>query len=394
MPAIARTDVDVSSTQTLAGKTLTTPVINGATTGTGVATSNTVSTLVQRDSSGNFAAGTITAALSGNATTATTAGNVSGTVSVANGGTGVTTLTGLVKGTGTTAMVAATAGTDYIAPDANANLNANSYIATRTSTATAAGTTTLTIASSQIQVFTGTNTQTVRLPTTGVVAGQSYVIVNNSTGIVTPQSSGGNALLIPAGPSTTVEYTARIDTPTAAADWQCTGVTGSSGALAYAAAVRDSSGWIFASGFRVTPTSTATAGGTTTLNSAFSSTQIFTGSSNQTVVLPSSSVNGYSWTIINNSTGIVTVNAQGGGTVATVPSNHSVMATAITGSPTTPAGFQASLVQPSGALAGSRVAVPASASATGVVGQWAADSSWFYVCTAANTWMRAAIATW
>lgn len=43
---------------------------------------------------------------------------------------------------------------------------------------------------------------------------------------------------------------------------------------------------------------------------------------------------------------------------------------------------------------GIKVAVPASASATGVVGQWAADSSWFYVCTAANTWVRSALASW
>ena len=43
---------------------------------------------------------------------------------------------------------------------------------------------------------------------------------------------------------------------------------------------------------------------------------------------------------------------------------------------------------------GIKVAVPATAGATGVVGQWAADSSWFYVCTASNTWVRAALATW
>jgi hypothetical protein len=54
-------------------------------------TTNTASKVVARDASGNFAAGTITAALSGNATTATTATNVSGTVAIANGGTGQTT---------------------------------------------------------------------------------------------------------------------------------------------------------------------------------------------------------------------------------------------------------------------------------------------------------------
>jgi len=46
---------------------------------------NTASKVVARDASGNFAAGTITATLSGNAT------NVSGTVAFANGGTGETT---------------------------------------------------------------------------------------------------------------------------------------------------------------------------------------------------------------------------------------------------------------------------------------------------------------
>jgi hypothetical protein len=52
---------------------------SGAQTWTVDATSaNTVSKVVARDSSGNFAAGTITAALSGNATTATTAGTISG----------------------------------------------------------------------------------------------------------------------------------------------------------------------------------------------------------------------------------------------------------------------------------------------------------------------------
>jgi len=40
---------------------------------------NTVSTIVKRDASGNFSAGTITAALLGNATTATTAGNITAT---------------------------------------------------------------------------------------------------------------------------------------------------------------------------------------------------------------------------------------------------------------------------------------------------------------------------
>ena len=41
---------------------------------------------------------------------------VTGTLPVGNGGTGATTLTGIVKGNGTSAFSAATAGTDYVAP--------------------------------------------------------------------------------------------------------------------------------------------------------------------------------------------------------------------------------------------------------------------------------------
>lgn len=63
--------------------TLATPVINGLPTGTGVASANTVSTLVARDGSGNFSAGTIAAALSGNATTATSATTATNVINTA-----------------------------------------------------------------------------------------------------------------------------------------------------------------------------------------------------------------------------------------------------------------------------------------------------------------------
>jgi hypothetical protein len=48
-----------------------------------------------------------------NQNTTGTAANVTGTVAVGNGGTGATTLTGMVKGNGTSAMTAATSGTDF-----------------------------------------------------------------------------------------------------------------------------------------------------------------------------------------------------------------------------------------------------------------------------------------
>jgi hypothetical protein len=69
------------------------------------ATSNTASTIVARDASGNFSAGTITASLTGNVTgdvtgnlTGTVTGNatnVNGVVTVAHGGTGVSDVSGI-----------------------------------------------------------------------------------------------------------------------------------------------------------------------------------------------------------------------------------------------------------------------------------------------------------
>jgi hypothetical protein len=81
--------------------TLATPVLNGTITGTGIATANTASTLVQRDGSGNFAAGTISAALTGNASTATALAtsrtlwgqSFDGTGNVSGALTGVTSVT-------------------------------------------------------------------------------------------------------------------------------------------------------------------------------------------------------------------------------------------------------------------------------------------------------------
>lgn len=62
--------------------------------------------------------------------------HVTGTLPVGNGGTGATTLTGLVKGNGTGAFTAATAGTDYLAPPSgSAILKANAGGALASATA-------------------------------------------------------------------------------------------------------------------------------------------------------------------------------------------------------------------------------------------------------------------
>ena len=115
-------------------------LLDGMTT----ATANTVSTVVNRDSSGNFAAGTITAALTGNASTATTlatarniavAGAVSGTVSF-NGSADVSISTTFVDADVT--ALAGMSGTGYVVRTA-----ANTY-AQRTFGVTASSGITLT----------------------------------------------------------------------------------------------------------------------------------------------------------------------------------------------------------------------------------------------------------
>ena len=86
-------------------------------------------------------------------------------------------------------------------------------------TATAAGTTTLTAASVNQQYFTGTTTQTVVLPVTSTLAlGMSYFIKNNSTDVVTVQSSGANTIKA-IQPGKYVTFTCILLTGTTAVSW-------------------------------------------------------------------------------------------------------------------------------------------------------------------------------
>lgn len=87
------------------------------------------------------------------------------------------------------------------------------------STATAGGTTVLTVLSAGQQFFTGSTNQTCQLPVVSTLTlGQAYKIVNNSSGTVTVNSSGGNTIQAMAANSQ-IEATVIAITGTGTASW-------------------------------------------------------------------------------------------------------------------------------------------------------------------------------
>jgi hypothetical protein len=129
---------------------------------------------------------------------------LSGTLNVANGGTGVTSSSGA---------------NSVMLRDANQNVSLNNIDFGYSTFVTAAGTTVLTVASPFYIYFTGTATQTVQMPVTSTLAlGWSYHIANNSTVNLTVVSSGGNAIgtIIP---GVTMHVTCIDTTVTTAAGW-------------------------------------------------------------------------------------------------------------------------------------------------------------------------------
>ena len=124
------------------GTYLTGTSYNGSsavTIATNATNANTASTLVARDASGNFSAGTITAALNGNASTATTASNVNnGTLTMNVSGTGLSgsqTFTANQAGnatfTVTSNATSANTASTIVARDASGNFTAGTVSVTR-----------------------------------------------------------------------------------------------------------------------------------------------------------------------------------------------------------------------------------------------------------------------
>jgi hypothetical protein len=172
-------------TYATSGPTLTrTTILSSSNSGSAVTFSGTVNVFVTYPSeqsvnlnaSGNVSPlGTITSGV-WNGTT----------IPVAYGGTGVTSSSGA---------------NSVVLRDANQNISFNNFIAGATITTAAAGTTVLTVASTRNQILVGSTTQTIQLPNaTTLQLGQSFIFVNNSSGILTITNNAGATLdTVPSG---------------------------------------------------------------------------------------------------------------------------------------------------------------------------------------------------
>lgn len=140
------------------------------------------------------------------------------------------------------------------------NISSNNFLAGYNTTATSAGTTTLTVNSSYLQYFTGSTTQTVVMPVTSTLAlGQAYRIVNNSSGALTINSSGGNLILTMA-PDTSAILTCILITGTTAASWDFSYFSDSGSSGIVNPGTINQLAWYATSGSSVSGLSTANSG--------------------------------------------------------------------------------------------------------------------------------------
>jgi hypothetical protein len=146
-------------------------------------------------------------AITGGTIAGVTITSLNSPLSITYGGTGVASVT-------TTPTANAFAGWN-----SDLNFRSNNFLEGFTTTATAGGTTTLLSSSAAIQEFTGALTQTIVMPVvTTLLSGQTYKIINNSSGNLTINSSGGNLILTMAA-NTVAFITCVLTTGTTASSW-------------------------------------------------------------------------------------------------------------------------------------------------------------------------------
>lgn len=246
----------------------------------------TASRIVLRDASSNFAANTITAALAGNATTATTLATTRTLWGQNfNGGANVTgSLTSVGNITGTAGVtLTATAGTLALA---------------------ATGANVITLATNAVETLRVSADNNVGIGNTTPADKLSVTGTSNFTGNM---ALGANVAIT--GTVTSGTWQGSIVQPTY-------GGTGKSTLQASLAALYGL-------------TITATAAGTTTLTNTSTAYQIFTGTNTQTITLPNTSTLAAGWffEFQNNSTGALTINSSTA--VSIVPNTVAISGTTI-----------------------------------------------------------------
>jgi hypothetical protein len=138
-----------------------------------------------------------------------TQSDVSGTVAVANGGSGATTLTGVLKGNGTSAFTAATAGTDFVIPGGSAGaITATGFKETRTTPSISSGTLTLDCSAGNVfAVSLNANITTLtftNVPSSGTAFGLTLALTADGTARTI---TWGSAVKWPAGTAPTLTST-------------------------------------------------------------------------------------------------------------------------------------------------------------------------------------------
>ena len=288
---------------------------------------NTASTIVKRDASGNFTAGTITAALTGNASTSTKwaspisialtgdgtatwssvdgSGNVTTALTFANVNSNAVSLaTTAASGTGTTATLT------YATQASNPFTVGQSITVTGVTPNGYNGTYTVTaVSTTQVQYAnTTTGSQTVAGTVVANFGSSTFipVITVNSKGLITAISNTAISTTINLAGSTGSGSVAGGSTLTV------TGGAGISTSVSGSTITISSTG---AGGY----TTTATSGTTYTLTSSSTPAQYFTGSTAQVVKLPDATglTLGQEYILTNNSSANLTVNTSTSAAVLT-----------------------------------------------------------------------------
>jgi hypothetical protein len=214
----------------------------GLTLAVDATTTNTASKVVARDSSGNFAAGTITAALSGNATTATTlatartiaiSGDVTGTATSFDGSTDITISAGITADSivnadiNSNAAIAdtklatiSTAGKVSNSATTATSTNTNSAIVARDSSGNfSAGTITAALSGNATTASTWANSRTITLG--GDLTGS--VSIDGSANVTLTANVVADSIAL--GTDTTGDYVASVGAGTSGAEAGSSGLT-------------------------------------------------------------------------------------------------------------------------------------------------------------------------